>query len=181
MTAGHLLWIALTLRTTFVLRYRATLRTMRSGLSTASGWRECLTDRAKSMNDEEFYFEIWFQLYRRKKFERKYPKETMPDGWDMGWRDSMLEGWLARADLHVVTSKHISRQDSLESELCDDCPPIGYPTDKTRCIPCPRRFISACCHDPMNAKCTLEHQFTKGRVRCRVCGETLYLPLTKAQ
>ncbi len=22
---------------------------------------------------------------------------------------------------------------------CDDCPPLGYPTDKTRCISCPRR------------------------------------------
>jgi hypothetical protein len=26
-----------------------------------------------------------------------------------------------------------------EDELCDDCPPVGYPTDKTRCLPCPRR------------------------------------------
>lgn len=25
------------------------------------------------------------------------------------------------------------------SELCDDCPPVSYPTDKTRCLPCPRR------------------------------------------
>lgn len=24
-------------------------------------------------------------------------------------------------------------------ELCGDCPPVGYPTDKTRCLPCPRR------------------------------------------
>lgn len=23
--------------------------------------------------------------------------------------------------------------------LCSDCPPDGYPTDKTRCLPCPRR------------------------------------------
>lgn len=23
--------------------------------------------------------------------------------------------------------------------LCEGCPPIGYPTDKTRCEPCPRR------------------------------------------
>lgn len=23
--------------------------------------------------------------------------------------------------------------------LCSDCPPLGYPTDKTRCAPCPRR------------------------------------------
>jgi hypothetical protein len=24
-------------------------------------------------------------------------------------------------------------------ELCSDCPPVGYPTDKTRCRDCPRR------------------------------------------
>ena len=22
---------------------------------------------------------------------------------------------------------------------CEDCPPVGYPTDNTRCEPCPRR------------------------------------------
>lgn len=27
----------------------------------------------------------------------------------------------------------------MSAELCDDCPPLGYPTDKTRCLPCPRR------------------------------------------
>lgn len=26
----------------------------------------------------------------------------------------------------------------IESE-CSDCPPPGYPTDKTRCLECPRR------------------------------------------
>jgi hypothetical protein len=24
-------------------------------------------------------------------------------------------------------------------DLCSDCPPAGYPTDKTRCAECPRR------------------------------------------
>lgn len=23
--------------------------------------------------------------------------------------------------------------------ICDDCPPVGYSTDRTRCLPCPRR------------------------------------------
>lgn len=27
----------------------------------------------------------------------------------------------------------------MSTELCDDCPPIGYPTDNTRCLECPRR------------------------------------------
>jgi Lar family restriction alleviation protein len=30
-----------------------------------------------------------------------------------------------------------------EDDLCDDCPPVGYPTDKTRCLPCPRRHPTA--------------------------------------
>lgn len=29
--------------------------------------------------------------------------------------------------------------DGNESALCEDCPPIGYPTNKTRCAPCPKR------------------------------------------
>lgn len=28
---------------------------------------------------------------------------------------------------------------ALPSVLCSDCPPVGYPTDITRCLPCPRR------------------------------------------
>ena len=32
-------------------------------------------------------------------------------------------------------------------ELCSDCPPEGYPTDKTRCIECPRRPLSDCEND----------------------------------
>jgi hypothetical protein len=26
--------------------------------------------------------------------------------------------------------------------LCEDCPAVGYPTDKTRCTPCPRRALT---------------------------------------
>ena len=26
-----------------------------------------------------------------------------------------------------------------EDTLCSDCPRVGYPTDETRCTPCPRR------------------------------------------
>lgn len=27
-------------------------------------------------------------------------------------------------------------------ELCSDCPPRDYPTDKTRCAECPRRIAA---------------------------------------
>lgn len=29
----------------------------------------------------------------------------------------------------------------MSSDLCSDCPPVGYPTDETRCAPCPRRTL----------------------------------------
>ena len=32
---------------------------------------------------------------------------------------------------------------SLAGKLCSDCPPVGYPTDKTRCLPCLRRTPKA--------------------------------------
>ncbi len=30
--------------------------------------------------------------------------------------------------------------------MCEDCPPVGYPTDETRCTPCPRRNQELCPH-----------------------------------
>lgn len=35
----------------------------------------------------------------------------------------------------------------LGERLCEDCPPTGYPTDETRCTPCPRRGASCTCGD----------------------------------
>ena len=29
----------------------------------------------------------------------------------------------------------------MSAELCEDCPPLGYPTNKTRCLECPRRDV----------------------------------------
>lgn len=44
-------------------------------------------------------------------------------------------------------------------DLCDDCPPVGYPTDKTRCLPCPRRtkvidfdYRCDCCDNGLQAE-----------------------------
>lgn len=31
----------------------------------------------------------------------------------------------------------------MSEKLCSDCPPVGYPTDKTRCVECPRRTPKA--------------------------------------
>lgn len=37
--------------------------------------------------------------------------------------------------------------DAVASTNCEDCPPVGYPTDDTRCLPCPRRSV-----DPAKAE-----------------------------
>jgi len=39
----------------------------------------------------------------------------------------------------VIAALAQSTQAGGEADLCDDCPPNDYPTDKTRCLPCPRR------------------------------------------
>lgn len=36
----------------------------------------------------------------------------------------------------ILAAMHLAQP---QAALCDDCPPDGYPTDKTRCAPCPRR------------------------------------------
>lgn len=42
----------------------------------------------------------------------------------------------APEQLHVVDGRMIDEQ-----SLCSDCPPVNYPTDETRCTPCPRRGL----------------------------------------
>lgn len=40
----------------------------------------------------------------------------------------------------VMSSTQSATTDrNLVESLCDDCPPVGYSTDETRCTPCPRR------------------------------------------
>jgi hypothetical protein len=31
---------------------------------------------------------------------------------------------------------------AMDPTLCGDCPPSDYPTDETRCAPCPRRRVA---------------------------------------
>lgn len=45
------------------------------------------------------------------------------------------------------------------SELCDDCPHAGYPTDKTRCLPCPRRIQQPPPDDLVEAGATAVHTY----------------------
>ncbi len=38
----------------------------------------------------------------------------------------------------MVVAKEMSQRNRA-ANLCSDCPPVGYSTDRTRCLPCPRR------------------------------------------
>jgi hypothetical protein len=40
---------------------------------------------------------------------------------------------------HALAAPPADATEAKADDLCEDCPPTGYPTDKTRCIPCPRR------------------------------------------
>lgn len=46
----------------------------------------------------------------------------------------------ASSKLHSTVDRNL-----LDAELCGDCPPAGYPTDKTRCVVCPRS-LQECGH-----------------------------------
>ena len=50
----------------------------------------------------------------------------------MGERDSDL-----RSIIHGIRALPLPTM--MGGKLCEDCPPIGYPTDKTRCCDCPRK------------------------------------------
>lgn len=61
----------------------------------------------------------------------------------LSWMDveSLLRvGSRVEADpRHVGTMAVIAASTKPPEQLCSDCPPVGYATDKTRCDPCPRR------------------------------------------
>jgi len=54
-----------------------------------------------SDTDEEAFFEVWFNLERRKHWDRLYPKETFHENWGLADKSAMRIAWMARASLHV--------------------------------------------------------------------------------
>lgn len=48
-----------------------------------------------------------------------------------------------------------TRAAGAESELCEGCPPVGYPTDITRCAPCPRRAVTPPTRNPFEGHCCI--------------------------
>lgn len=62
---------------------------------------------------------------------------------EANWKDMRLHAErqlerMGRGDLAYAAWQPETTRNLVES-ICDDCPPVGYPTDKTRCTPCPRR------------------------------------------
>ena len=50
-------------------------------------------------------------------------------------KDPYAEG----ADAYLAGQPEMANPYDPEDD-CSDCPPLGYPTDKTRCDECPRRL-----------------------------------------
>lgn len=67
------------------------------------------------------------EIEAREECERRGidPDELCADGGVVAW---------------MVVAKETAQRNR-EASLCSDCPPIGYSTDRTRCLPCPRRII----------------------------------------
>lgn len=65
------------------------------------------------------------ELDAREECERRGidPDEICADGGVTAW---------------MVVSKETTQRNR-EDKVCSDCPRVGYPTNKTRCLPCPRR------------------------------------------
>lgn len=54
-----------------------------------------------------------------------------------------LDGAMELADgTHLLYAHPATGTAEPVESLCDDCPPVGYPTEKTRCLPCPRRVAA---------------------------------------
>lgn len=68
------------------------------------------------------------EIYAREECELRGidPDEICADGGVTAW---------------MVIAKEIVRKNQHDL-LCCDCPPVGYSTDRTRCLPCPHRSKS---------------------------------------
>lgn len=73
------------------------------------------------------------------------PKTVMPDAAiDAMARFSEDVYWgrcVGRDEYMTAFEKIVAAGARTETPECDDCPPLDYPTDKTRCLPCPRRKV----------------------------------------
>jgi hypothetical protein len=51
--------------------------------------------------------------------------------------DAMAEDIMSMSDAEILAEA--AEDATAPSQICSDCPPVGHSTDRTRCLPCPRR------------------------------------------
>lgn len=59
---------------------------------------------------------------------------------EQGYLIEKLQADIARTALAKLDGATTTQTATATDGLCEDCPPVGHPTDKTRCTPCPRRM-----------------------------------------
>lgn len=67
-----------------------------------------------------------------------YAKQHFAKETEEGDRKGAANQALARR-CRAALAAQPSGEGAETTALCENCPPVGYPTDKTRCTPCPRR------------------------------------------
>ena len=63
-------------------------------------------------------------------------------GWLARWLEELpwtQSSVIERALIDLRPRLKLQQEPDAHEALCEDCPPPDYPTDKTRCAPCPRR------------------------------------------
>lgn len=76
----------------------------------------------------------WRDTYRRERggISERAPFRNQFDALALAFNEAMT------ANPIPLVRQHGARE-GVAGESCEDCPPVGYPTNHTRCAPCPRR------------------------------------------
>lgn len=121
------------------------------------------------MTDEEALFEVWFQLYRVK-----------PEYLSMGYREAMLEGWLARSTLpaHSLCCRWDDDPDEgFKHFWRTDCgnhgSRTGYKTIPPVCPHCDRPTTREPSQSDTERFAGLEAELARASRPCHNCGSTL--------
>lgn len=111
-----------------------------SGVHTAthpiSGWQPIET-APKDGHRLLGYTDEW-----RLPFPIRWDVRRLGGAWimDNGSVKSQPTHWMPMPDPPTDQDATRTSSDKGASTLCEDCPPVGYPTAETRCAPCPRRL-----------------------------------------
>ncbi len=101
-------------------------------------------DHAKLMTAEQI-----ISLWQKDHYPIRVADGGVDEPWNITWRlrhphkvktATIDQPQMAKQRrIRAREAEHKQLMQSILGDLCDDCPPTGYPIDKTRCLPCPRR------------------------------------------